>query len=123
VRKIQKLVKKLSSLVTRRIIRDRRDITDDIITCGLHSGIPECCVLFFVNEWQKWWDTKNFKNIRRHNKNTLCSWVRYNANNPSSIVDKGHIQCYITGPQYIPCTKCQRDGIKHIKLKRCSCAS
>lgn len=24
------------------------------IHCGLHSGIPECCVFFFVKVWSRW---------------------------------------------------------------------
>lgn len=43
----QEVAKLLSKLHLRR--RDKQVLDD--ITCGLHSGIPECCVAFYVMMW------------------------------------------------------------------------
>lgn len=44
----QEVAKLLSKLHLRR--RDKQVLDD--ITCGLHSGIPECCVAFYLLMWQ-----------------------------------------------------------------------
>ena len=67
-------------------IRARLEHLGATIACGLHSGIPECCVRFYACEWL-WWDVPRMSWNRRHTM----------ANSPG---DHG----------YIPCLSCARTG-------------
>jgi hypothetical protein len=71
------------------------------IECGLHSGIPACCVHYYATKWM--WKTTKEKEAR---------WERINR-----IEDKMDID----GWGYIPCPSCLKNQ-RHIKkLKKCEC--
>lgn len=36
--------------------------------CGLHSGIPECCVDFFVKHWRRWYKDRRQTEILKHHR-------------------------------------------------------
>jgi hypothetical protein len=76
-------------------------------TCGRHSGIPRCCVLFFIWLWFPLWDWKPFRKpwgawlcrryrawtlFKRNGSNCtrcpLCLWLRRPA------VSTLHCNCY-----------------------------
>ena len=61
------------------------------IICGLRSGIPECCVKFYLTEWQEM--------NKRDKNNYLAATKRWS---------------------YIPCNKC-KDTKHIAELKECHC--
>lgn len=81
--------------MTRRQDRDRE--------CGRHSGIPECCIQYFVEVWDP---------------------LFYAADSWSSKVEERHVlvgvfeRVYGAKFRHIPCDACLLDG-KAIRLQRC----
>jgi hypothetical protein len=60
------------------------------IAYGLHSGIPRCCIDFYINEWD------NHRTLGTHYRSMLrdCTWG------------------------YVPCPRCFFQGIK-VKIVDC----
>lgn len=83
------------------------------IVCGLHSGIPPCCVAFFVMTWEplmfEEWLAEEEKDTERLEtiEHLMAGW--WNC---------------ITEPDdnwgYIPCPACFLQG-KRVKVRRCKC--
>jgi hypothetical protein len=70
------------------------------IECGLHSGIPKCCVLFFVKVWRHWMDEREGVLM-----NSYWSTQRVLG---------------INQPGYIPCPACLLAG-NLVPIKECFC--
>jgi hypothetical protein len=68
----------------RRLLR----MIPGMIECGGHSGVPKCCILFYVTEWIHYTD----KQVDRHHKRVDKIFKREEHN------DKGF--------GYIPCPRC-----------------
>lgn len=80
------------------------DATDESlvhhVTCGLHSGIPECCVLFFVTVW---YDGKH-----------PLDWP------PGKRTYQQAMRRTIGTVNYVPCPGCLTRRT-FIKTRRCRC--
>lgn len=74
-------------------------VTDELdlinINCGLHSGFPDCCIMFFVMIYSKlsikrsgYWDCHRYMNLHHWN--------------------------------YIPCPHCALTG-NRVKVEKCNC--
>ena len=66
------------------------------IECGRHSGIPECCIDWFIGPWQT---VKTFG----------WAWALYWRENNKDV-----------DVEYIRCLKCIKDSVI-IDLKECDC--
>ena len=63
--------------------------------CGKHSGIPECCIKWFIGPWS---------NIRAHSWAWALYWRQNSKDNPS----------------YIRCLTCIKNGVV-VEIKECDC--
>lgn len=64
------------------------------VTCGLHSGLPDCCVLFYVTFWQAADDARR-------------AWYR-------------RYMKYSGLPEYVPCPACLASGV-FVEVAHCVC--
>lgn len=64
------------------------------ISCGIHSGIPECCICFYITKW---------------------IWFEYD--DPYRLKYLKRLMKY-KNVEYVPCPKCLKDK-KFIKTKDC----
>ncbi len=72
------------------------------VRCGMHSGFPPCCVMFFLVRIYTWWPAHYYRN------NTLAGRIERALVKPRGV-------------NYIQCPLCQwRDH--RVPLKRCSCS-
>src|SRR5277367_6574350 len=86
--------------ITRRLLK-----LNKIVECGFHSGIPACCIKFYVTKWI--W-------VNHKGKFFTSYWERMNK--IKFVLDeKGELDYAF---QYIPCPKCLKQG-KFIKILPC----
>lgn len=83
----------------RRVVRLMHETLDDSpvvhdVVCGLHSGLPICCVVFFVKVMSK----------IRGEEDRLAYFDMFPSRRPG----------------YVPCPKCLIDGA-FVKVRPCSC--
>lgn len=64
-----------------------------VVECGFHSGIPACCIKFYVTKWM-WLNHKG--------KFFISYWDRMNKHK-WTFDEKGEA---VPAFQYIPCPKC-----------------
>ena len=69
------------------------------IHCGIHSNIPDCCILFFINFWTPILRRAQAAELRQYYDDLAGMDI---------------------GFDYIPCPACRLKG-KPVKLKRCRC--
>ena len=70
--------------------------TEHHVICGRHSGIPECCICWYIGSWQKTCDVPKL-------------WETYWEANYE------HAE-----PDYIRCPKCIASN-HVVEIKRCAC--
>src|SRR5262245_51195025 len=68
-----------------------------LIECGLHSGIPRCCVTFYVTAWCPMWDANAFDLLADYRQ----------------LLDRRRCG-------FVACPACLLAG-KRLMLKRCTC--
>ena len=111
-----KTKKKKSSLATRKNqllkkiknvgIRHSNFLTHDI-KCGMHSGIPDCCIYFWITEYTSFtlYDTK----LTMENSDRDKYFEKINK---LDVIGKRI--------GYIPCRKCLKSK-NFAKVKKCKC--
>ena len=62
------------------------------VECGIHSGIPDCCIKYYVTKWMWLSDEARRKRIKR-----------------------------IVGVGYVPCPQCLKKKKFVTTLKKCNC--
>ena len=68
------------------------------VECGRHSGIPECCIIWFTGPW---------KTVRTFGEEWAAYWIKNNN---------------IEGVDYIRCPECIDKSIV-VDIKGCDCES
>lgn len=76
-----------------------------MIECGLHSGIPRCCVAFFVKVWWPYWVMLD-EPPSRAKKTAHVAFDEYSR--------------WTTRPGYVPCPACVIDG-NFVEVLPCEC--
>jgi hypothetical protein len=77
--------------------------TAHLVACGLHSGFPTCCIVFFVKFWWPMMEGDGDPD----------GIARYRA----MMKSMGMVE----GPGYIPCPRCLLER-NFVGVRRCSCA-
>jgi len=76
-----------------------------MVECGLHSGLPRCCVAFFVKVWWPYWlvidERLSLAKVDPHG-----SFAAY--------------QRWTTRPGYVPCPRCVLDE-NFVEVLPCEC--
>lgn len=94
---------------------------DARVECGLHSGFPSCCVLFYVTVWNKLYPS-NMKLVAAYHKLSDYMAKKRNVNS----------QCYLSDlDESIPlnffnrvaCPYCLFFGSKEAKCLPCKCGT
>lgn len=73
------------------------DATIRMVDCGLHSGFPACCVVFFV---EVWWPANAIQQSR-HARRSLRKQARAATDNYRDVF-------FPLGVDYVPCPSCAR---------------
>jgi hypothetical protein len=76
-----------------------------MIECGLHSGLPRCCVAFFVKVWWPYWLAID----------GLSSRARTDAHAAFAAYQR-----WTTRPGYVPCPRCVVDE-NFVEVLPCEC--
>jgi hypothetical protein len=79
-------------------MRDDPTTRYNSICCGVHSGIPMCCIKFFVNEWPSY-------SLEAHREH-IAKAAEINGGENYG---------------YIPCPDCLEKGVAPVTLKSCNC--
>lgn len=77
----------------------------EMIECGLHSGLPKCCVAFFVKVWWPYW-------LLLDERLSLAKV------DPHGSFDA--YQKWTTRPGYVPCPRCVLDE-SFVEVLPCEC--
>lgn len=94
--------------LARRLAVDDNDHSEmHMIECGLHSGLPPCCVSFFVKMWWPYTLAVNALSAREQ-ANAVVAYDAY--------------QAWTTRPGYIPCPNCVIDR-RFVHILACDCES
>jgi hypothetical protein len=76
--------------------------------CGVHSGFPTCCIVFYLT--RKIWMTE----LENERYNSLIRQKRYYVYNDVGAIDK-------IVPSYIPCPRCLELNHFVTDIKACDC--
>jgi hypothetical protein len=79
------------------------------VECGLHSGIPPCCVLWYAAECRE-------AIMQAHADGNRVAMRRFDAYRDK--VDRVAARRGIRGWGYVPCPLCLRSG-RVVRLRRC----
>lgn len=83
------------------------------ITCGMHSGFPKCCILFFISVWRHYMymlydlDTLPERTYRR----SQALFTEFQEMLEAQGIGRAG---------YIPCPRCQLEK-NIVKVKTCNC--
>lgn len=78
----------------------------EMIECGLHSGLPRCCIAFFVKVWWPF----------------MCAIDELPpSTGTNSRADFDEYQRWTTQPGYVPCPRCVLDE-NFVEVLPCECA-
>lgn len=94
----QSIQRSIDNWIRHKKLRET-NLTDHMavnLACGIHSGIPICCIAYFVSEWIHFDNKTRYKRIRNFRKLKLK-------------VD------------YVPCPNCLTSRRFVKKLRQCSC--
>ena len=80
------------------LIENKRPLLYDI-KCGIQSGIPDCCIIFWITEWFGGRGTKGY---------TLNEQLDCGRRLPKYV-------------EYVPCPKCLKNHRFVKKIKKCKC--
>ena len=80
------------------------------IVCGMHSGIPHCCIKFFVTEW--------VYVLPKSSENKFYAYYWKQMQNAQTFSINPQTNELEQDCQYIPCPECLKYR-QYIKIKSC----